>query len=85
MAYNVSTQDLKVGACMAFDQNKYIQDYVKENYDRVELRMPKGKKNLLKTLATQHGITDDKGKVSVSRMVIECIEEKYGIDLSKPD
>lgn len=70
---------------MAFDQTKYINDYVKENYDRIEIRVPKGKREILKKLAKEHNITDDKGKVSVGRMMVEAIEEKYGVDLSKPE
>lgn len=70
---------------MAFNQNKYINNYVKENYDRIEVRVPKGKRMILKKLATDHNITDDKGKISVGRMFIEAVEEKYRIDLSKPE
>ena len=70
---------------MAFDQTKYISEYVKANYDQVMIKVPKGKKAILKKLATDHNITDDKGKISVNRMVIEAVEEKYKIDLSKPE
>lgn len=83
MRYNASIRKNEVDA-VAFDQTKYINDYVKENYDRVELRVPKGKKAVLKELATTHNITDDKGKISVARLMIEAVEEKYKVDLSKP-
>lgn len=82
--YNHGIQTNEVGV-MAFDQTKYINDYVKENYDRIEIRVPKGKREILKKLAKEHNITDDKGKVSVGRMMVEAIEEKYGVDLSRPD
>ena len=85
MTYNVSTQQTKVGAYMAFDQTKYVTDFIKENYDRVEIKVPKGKRAILKKLAQDFNFVDDKGKISVSRMIIECLEEKYGVDLSKPD
>ena len=68
---------------MAFDQNKYIDEYVKNNYDRVVIKIPKGKRDILKQIATERNITDDKGKVSVTRMIVEAIEEKYGVDLGK--
>jgi len=82
--YNVGIQTSEVGA-VAFNQNKYINDYVRENYDRIEIRIPKGNKPLLKKLATEHNITDDKGKISVGRLFVEAVEEKYHIDLSKPE
>lgn len=82
--YNVGTTNNEVSA-VAFDQTRYINDYIKENYDRVELRVPKGKKAILKELATTHNITDDKGKISVARLMIEAVEEKYKVDLSKPN
>ena len=68
---------------MAFDANKYANDYVRGNYDRIELRIPKGKRAILKELATQHHITDYKGTISVTRLIIEAVEEKYKINLSK--
>lgn len=70
---------------MPYDHSKYTAAYTKENYDQVMIKVPKGKKALLKQVATERHITDNKGQVSVTRMVIEAIEEKYGIDLSKPD
>lgn len=76
---------MKVGADMAFDQTKYVTDFIKENYDRVEIKVPKGKRVILKKLAEDLHFVDDKGKISVSRMIIECLEEKYHIDLSRPD
>ena len=69
---------------MTFDQSKYITDYVRDNYDQVMVKVPKGKKAVLKQLATDHNITDDRGKISVNRMIIEAVEEKYKVDLSKP-
>ena len=68
---------------MAFDQNKYIDEYVNNNYDRVVIKIPKGKRDIIKKIATERNITDDKGKVSVTRMIVEAIEEKYGVDLGK--
>lgn len=42
---------------MAFDQNKYNQEYKKENYDRIVLTVHKGKKQELKEFAKTQGIT----------------------------
>lgn len=82
--YNNSIQTSEVDA-MAFNQSQYITDYVKENYDRIELRVPKGKRVILKQLAKQYNVTDDKGKISVGRLMIEAVEEKYHVDLSRPE
>jgi len=70
---------------MAFDQSKYIQDYTKEHYDRVTLRLPKGKKALLQEEARIRDITDIKGKVSVNRLIINALEYTYGLDLREHD
>lgn len=84
IGYNHGIQTNEVGA-MAFDQTKYTTDYIKANYDRIEVRVPKGHKDMLKQLAKTHNIVDEKGKTSVSRMFVEALEEKYGVDLSKAD
>lgn len=62
---------------MAFDQKKYIDEFNKENYDRISIRVPKGKKDELTKLAKQ------KGGRSVNSLIIEALESYYGIDLSK--
>lgn len=36
-------------------QQKAVHKYVKNNYDRIELTVPKGKKNILKTHAESKG------------------------------
>lgn len=40
-----------------FDQKKYIADYVKENYDRMTVRLPKGQLLILKERAAQKGMS----------------------------
>lgn len=70
---------------MAFDQSKYIAEFRKENYDRIEILIPKGSKTILKKIAMDHNILDSKGKVSVSRMIVEAVEQIYEVDLSKPE
>ena len=36
-------------------QQKAVNKYMKSNYDRVNLVMPKGKKDIIQALATQQG------------------------------
>lgn len=69
---------------VGFDQTKYVDDYVRENYDRLSLKIPKGKKAVLQELAVKYNMTDDKGKTSVTRLLMDAVEEKYHVDLSKP-
>jgi len=57
-----------------FKQSQYITDFVKENYDRMELRVPKGSKEIIKALAKKH----DK---SVNILICEAIEQYYQITL----
>lgn len=70
---------------MSYDHNKYTANYAKENYDRISINIPKGKKEVLKQVAQDNNITDHKGQISVARMIINAVEEKYGIDLSRPN
>ena len=53
---------------MAYNQTEYITGYIKENYDRVEIRLPKGNKNKLRELAVSLNIRDVKGKISVNQL-----------------
>lgn len=61
---------------MAFDENKYKQEFLKENYDEIKLRIPKGNKQTLKQLAQLKNI-------SVNQLITEAIENYYHIDISK--
>lgn len=60
-----------------FNQTKYITQWEKENCDQVKIRLPKGKRDIVKKLAQDHNL-------SISQMYNEAIEEKYKVDLSKP-
>lgn len=42
---------------MAFDQSKYTFDYNNEHYDKLSIRLPKGQKEELKSLATKKGMS----------------------------
>ena len=57
-----------------FKQSQYIADYVKENYDRMELRVPKGSKEIIKALAKERNI-------SVNVLICDAIEQHYQITL----
>lgn len=61
---------------MAFDQTKYKNDFNKENYDRIEFTIPKGRKNELRQFAKSKGR-------SVSEVIVEALESYYNINLSK--
>ena len=60
-----------------FKQSQYITDFVKENYDRMELRVPKGGKEIIKALAKQHN-------KSVNVLICDAIEQHYQITLPEP-
>ncbi len=52
-------------------QQKAVAKYMKENYDVFQIRMPKGKKEIIKTVA------ENQGK-SVNGFINEAIDEKIG-------
>lgn len=61
---------------MAFDSNKYITSYTKENYDRISILVPKGCGKVIKDEAKFRGI-------SVTKYIVHALEECYFLDLSK--
>lgn len=46
--------------------SKYIAEYTKANYDRIELRAPKGYKEILKTVANG----------SMNQFILDAVNEK---------
>ncbi len=54
-------------------QQKAVQKYIKDKYDRVVLTMPKGKKEIVQAHAAQHG-------VSVNAYINTAINEKMERD-----
>lgn len=62
------------GIVVAFDQNKYVQEYNKENYDRIVLTVHKGKKQELKEFAK----TQD---LSVSELIRRALWQVYKIQI----
>ena len=67
---------INVGVIMGFDENNYNTEWKKSKTDSIILRVPKGKKAELQALAK------DEGK-SLTKLIIEAVEEKYLIDLSR--
>lgn len=59
-----------------FDQQKYIDSYKKNAYDRITFFVPKGKKQTIKDCADRQGI-------SATQLIIIALESTYGLDLSK--
>lgn len=54
-------------------QQKAVNKYVKENYDRINVNMPKGKKESVQAHASRHGI-------SVNAYINAAIDEKMERD-----
>ena len=52
-----------------FDKNKYVQEYHKQNYDRLEIILPKGKKATIKNVAKM-------SNESVNSLVNRAIDEE---------
>lgn len=59
---------------MAFDKNRYNNEYKKMNYTRTKIMFPKGKKALLKQRADELGI-------SVNQLIIRALETQYHLGL----
>ena len=69
---------------MAYDHNKYTTQYTKDNYDKIGIKLPKGSRETLRKLATDLDVRDNKGLISVTRLIINALEKTYKIDLSNP-
>lgn len=54
-------------------QQKAVNKYVKENYDRINVTMPKGKKEEIQAQASRHGL-------SVNQYINAAIDEKMARD-----
>lgn len=54
-------------------QQKAVQKYVKDKYDRVVLTMPKGKKEIIQEAATRHGL-------SLNAYINSSVDEKMERD-----
>lgn len=54
------------------NQRRYIDDYKKQHYDRINIFLPKGYKDDIKKLAESENL-------SVSKFILKCIESQYNI------
>lgn len=54
---------------------EYTNNYNKENYYKVALRLPKEKKEILQKIAQQE-------RRSINQLIIIAIEKQYNVDLS---
>ena len=52
---------------MAYDKIAYNQQYNKDNYDKLQTYVPKGRKAAIKASAAQRGM-------SVSQLIIQALE-----------
>lgn len=68
----------KGGGLVAFDQNQYVNDFKRQNYDKVLILLPKGRKQDLKAYADTHG-------KSMTQIIIESLESHCKLDLSRQD
>jgi predicted HicB family RNase H-like nuclease len=50
-------------------QQKAVAKYMKENYDEIKIRIPKGNKDIYKSIAEAQG-------KSLNQFIIDCIEKE---------
>lgn len=62
---------------MAFDSNKYRQNFQKENYDRIGVYLPKGTKSKLEQAAKAQN-------KSVNKYITDCVLSAIGQDQQTP-
>ena len=58
-------------------QQKAVAKYMKNNYDNYQIRMPKGKKDIIKQHAEQHG---ESLNGCINRAIDETIERDKGTE-----
>ena len=58
-------------------QQKAVAKYMKNNYDNYQIRMPKGKKDIIKQHAEQHG---ESLNGFINRAIDETIERDNGTE-----
>ena len=62
---------------VAFDANKYNSDYKRENYEQIVVKVYKGRRAEIQNEAA-------KRKISTTQLILNALENQYGLDLSKP-
>lgn len=58
-----------------FDAQKYSNQYNKNNYYEVKVRLPKDKKQTMKELSERTG-------KSINALFVEAVEKQHGVDLT---
>lgn len=58
-----------------FNQSKYIQQYTKENYDRVVLQLPKGQRERIKAKAKENGLSMN---AWISQLINDKLSDNMG-------
>lgn len=59
-----------------FDRSKYINDYIKEKYDRINLMVPMGTKEAIKSQASTEGKSINE---YIKGLISADLEKKSGI------
>lgn len=61
-----------------FNQQQYVNDYKRDNYDEMRFLVPKGRRDDIKTLVKE------KHFHSISALVVDAIEKQHNVDISTP-
>lgn len=61
-----------------FNQQQYVNDYKRENYDEMRFLVPKGRRDDIKALVKE------KHFPSISAFVVDAIEKQHNVDISTP-
>jgi predicted HicB family RNase H-like nuclease len=69
--YKIKRRDLQMPASKA--QQKAVTKYMKENYDEIKVRMPKGKKDIIKAHAEIRG---ESVNAFIGRAIDETMERE---------
>ena len=59
---------------MSFDKQNYDKEYAKANYDRIVVYVQKGKRDELKAIAKEHGL-------SLNECIKVALHNTYGVTL----
>lgn len=63
---------------MSFDQNKYVNQYNKDNYSSITFYISKGKKRFIKERSDEIGIP-------VKKLIFRALEQQYHIKFTDND
>lgn len=61
--------------------SKAVNNYAAKNYDRVHILLRKGEKERWTTEALNRGFVNDKGQLSLSAFIRDCVEKQ----INNPD